>query len=58
MHAHDHQPALDVYGMAGHWNRLGIAAHHVARVEPFASFRFADLVNTLSAQIEREHSPF
>lgn len=50
--------ALTVGSLAGHWNRLGIALHFVGRVEPFASFRSVDLVNTLNAQIEREHCLF
>jgi len=50
--------SLSISALAGHWNRLGIAAHFVARVEPFASFRSADLIGTLNAQIEREHCLF
>ena len=49
---------LNVRRLSGQWSRLGIACHFVARHEPFASFRSSELVNTLSAQIEREHCLF
>lgn len=49
---------LTVRRLPGRWTSLGIATHFVARLEPFASFRSADLVRTLDAQIEREHSLF
>ena len=54
-----HQDAgLAVRALTGHWGRLGMALHFVARQEPFASFRSADLVSTLNAQILREHCLF
>lgn len=37
---------------------LGSALHYVARREPFASFRAADLVATLSGEIDRGHYRF
>jgi hypothetical protein len=53
------QPAaLSVRRLAGRWNSLGIASHLVARLEPFASFRSADLVRTLDGQIARQHHLF
>ena len=50
--------ALSVQRLPGHWNSLGLAAHFVARFEPFARFGAADLVRTLDAQIERGHALF
>jgi hypothetical protein len=41
---------------AGH--ALGSALHYVARREPFASFRAADLVATVSGEIDRGHYRF
>ena len=49
---------LTVLPLSGHLSRLGVATHFVARLEPFAGFRSADLVCTLNAQIEREHCLF
>lgn len=37
---------------------LGTALHFVARREPFASFRAADLVSTLNGQVQRGHYRF
>jgi hypothetical protein len=53
-----HPTGLSVRPLTGQWGRLGVALHFVARQEPFASFRSADLVSTLSAQIQREHCLF
>jgi hemolysin-activating ACP:hemolysin acyltransferase len=54
------QPAAEMTlrRLPGHANSLGVACHFVARLEPFASFRSADLVRTLDAQIERQHYLF
>jgi len=37
---------------------LGTALHFVARREPFASFRAADLVSTVNGQVQRGHYRF
>ena len=52
------ESGLTVRRLSGHWGRLGVALHFVARQEPFAGFRSADLVSTLNAQIQREHCLF
>lgn len=40
------------------WQSLGLAAHFVARHEPFGGFPARDLIRTLSRQIERGHYLF
>lgn len=49
---------ISVKKMSGHWLALGLAANFLARRAPFANFRSADLIRTLSAQIHRGHYLF
>ncbi len=42
----------------GPWLALGLAANFLARREPFAGYRSADLIRTLSRQIQRGHYLF
>jgi hypothetical protein len=44
--------------LPGPWLALGLAAHFVARHEPFSRFPAADLVRTLSGQAQRGHYLF
>jgi hypothetical protein len=37
---------------------LGIAVHFLARRDPFAGFRFGDLVHTVDGQVRRKHALF
>jgi len=39
--------------LSNKWLALGLAAHYLARRQPFGGFRSEDLVKTLNAQIER-----
>jgi hemolysin-activating ACP:hemolysin acyltransferase len=47
--------AITVKKISGVWLALGVAAHLLAKREPFANFRSSDLIRTLSAQIHSGH---
>jgi hypothetical protein len=49
---------ISVQKIPGQWTALGLAAHYIARHEPFGGFRSRDLIRTLSAQIQRGHYLF
>lgn len=50
--------SIEVRALPGRWPALGVAAHFVARREPFARFPAGELLRTLSGQVERGHALF
>jgi hemolysin-activating ACP:hemolysin acyltransferase len=50
--------AITVKKIPGLWLALGLAAHFVAKREPFSNFPASDLIRTLNGQIQREHYLF
>jgi hypothetical protein len=50
--------ALEVRKIPDRWQALGLAAHFVARHEPFGRFPAGDLIRTLHAQVQRGHYLF
>jgi hypothetical protein len=49
---------LEVRKIADRWRALGLAAHFVAKHEPFSRFPAGDLIRTLNAQVQRGHYLF